>query len=87
MEYAPTVENRWYAKRLPDDFVARSGDAFSRITQIVNENWWEYDGVSLTHLVEALLPVLEPLETGSEKVLDEYRRKCVEVVEEWLAGQ
>jgi len=85
--YVISVEDTWYAKRLPDDFVERSGDAFSRITEIVNENWWQHEGVALTRLVEALLPVLEPLENGAERVLDKYRGKCVDVVERWLAGQ
>ena len=87
MQNALAPEDRWYAKRLPDDFVTRSGDALSRIKEIVNENWWDYDSASLTHLVEVLLPVLEPLETGGERVLDEHRQKCIKVVEEWLAGQ
>ncbi|UCG88217.1 MAG: hypothetical protein JSW71_06640 [Gemmatimonadota bacterium] len=87
MGYVISVEDTWYAKRLPDDFIGRSGDAFSRITQIVNENWWQHEGVALTRLVEALLPVLEPLENGGERVLDKYRGKCVDVVEKWLAGQ
>ncbi|UCG87631.1 MAG: hypothetical protein JSW71_03525 [Gemmatimonadota bacterium] len=70
MAYVLSMEDRWYAKRLPDDFVAGSGDAFSRIMKIVNENWWGYEGIALTRLVEALLPVLEPLENGDERALD-----------------
>ena len=87
MQNAHASEDRWRAKFLPDDFVTRSGDAVSRIKEIVNENWWDYDSASLTHLVEVLLPVLEPLETGGERDLDEHRQKCINVVEEWLAGQ
>ena len=89
MQNAHAREDRWCAKFLPDEFVTRSesGDAFSRIKEIVNENWWDYDSASLTHLVEVLLPVLEPLEIGGERDLDEHRQKCIDVVEEWLAGQ
>ena len=79
-----TSEDRWYAKRLPDDFVARSGDTFSRISQIVTENWWEHDGLALTQLIKALTPVLEPLAEKAE-ALDEHRDQCVEVVERWFA--
>ncbi len=79
------AEDRWFAKRLPDDFVARSGDTFSRISQIVRENWWEHDGIALTRLIEALTPVLEPLAETTAEVLDEHRDRCIEVVEQWFA--
>jgi hypothetical protein len=80
-----TAEDKSYAKRLPDDFVARSGDTFARISQIVTEQWWEQDGIALSHLIEALMPVLEPLAIPGEAVHDGHRDRCVEVVKNWFA--
>ena len=80
-----TAEDKSYAKRLPDAFVARSGDAFARISQIVTEHWWEHDGIALAHLIEALMPILEPLAPPGTVVHYEQRDRCVEVVENWFA--
>jgi hypothetical protein len=79
------MDDRWCARRLPDDFIARTGDSLSRTSSIVKENWWEYDDVELTRLTELLLPILQPLTAPEGEVLDELRARCVEVVELWLA--
>ena len=80
-----TAEDKSYAKRLPDDFVARSGDTFSRISQIVTEHWWEQDGIALSQLIEALMPVLDSLTKPGKVVHDGHRDRCLEVVENWFA--
>jgi hypothetical protein len=77
--------DRWCARRLPDDFVARPGDPVSRISKIVAENWWEYEGADLARLTELLLPILQPLTHLDGKPPDELRDQCVEMVEQWLA--
>jgi hypothetical protein len=80
-----TTEDEWYARRLPDDFVARSGDALLRLSKIVKENWWGYNGVDLARLMELLLPVLQPLTGADGEVSDDVRDRCVGLVGEWLA--
>ncbi len=79
-----TKEDHWYARRLPDDFVARSGDAMLRLSTIVVENWWGYDDADLTQLVRLLLPLLQPLADSEVTVSDELRDKCVALVDGWL---
>lgn len=80
-----TDDDRWYARRLPDDYIARGGDAFSRVSAIVAENWWQHQGRALTELVELLLPILEPLQSPDD-VADDVRSRCEEVVSSWFAG-
>ena len=80
-----TTEDHWYARRLPDDFAGRSGDAFSRLSRIVTENWWDYDGTDLARLMELLLPALQPLMDADTEVSDELRDQCVDLVDQWLA--
>jgi len=80
-----TTEDSWYARRVPDDFVTRSGDVFSRLSKIVTENWWQYSGADLSRLMELLLPVLEPLVGPHAEVSDELREQCVDLVDQWLA--
>ncbi|UCG84882.1 MAG: hypothetical protein JSW71_13120 [Gemmatimonadota bacterium] len=87
MEHAMTSEDRWYANRIPDDFVASSGDAISRISKIVTENWWHHGANALSQLVEPLLPILEPLASTDGEVSDHHRNQCQAVVERWLAQQ
>ena len=48
--------------KLPDDFVeAGGGSAAHRLVELVGENWVEYEIKARAELVEALLPILEPL--------------------------
>lgn len=86
MQTTMKAEDHWYARRLPDDFLARSGDTVSRLSKIVTENWWGHDGAELTLLVRLLLPVLEPLKGGDTGISDELREQCVELVDQWLAA-
>lgn len=79
-----TSEDQWYAQRIPDDFVAGSGDSLSRISRIVTENWWKHGADSLARLVEPLLLILEPLADENGEISDQHRRQCQSVVEEWL---
>jgi hypothetical protein len=79
------IEDRWYAKRLPDDFVARPGDALTRISRIVRENWWQHECEALNQLIELLLPILEPLRNNDGEISDELRGQCVDVVCRWFA--
>jgi hypothetical protein len=85
IEETMTTDDRWCARRLPDDFIARTGDPMSRISTLVRENWWEYDGVDRARLTEMLLPILQPLTDAEGEVPDEFRDRCVEVVDQWLA--
>jgi hypothetical protein len=78
-------DDRWYARRLPDDFVARTGDSHSRVLAIVTENWWGYESRALTRLIERLVPILEKLGSVGD-VDDEVRGRCVEAVSGWLAS-
>ena len=79
-----TSDDYWFAMRLPDDFAARPGNAFSRLWKVVTENWWECEGLELTRLMELLLPVLEPLTETEAVISDELRDKCVHLVDRWL---
>lgn len=81
-----TDDDRWLARRLPDDFVNRGGDSYSRVSKIVAENWWEYSGRALTELIEMLLPILEPIRSQGG-VTDALRSECESTVAAWLASQ
>ena len=78
-------EDKWYARRLPDDFIIHSGDAPSRISQVVRENWWGHDTEAQSKLVRALVPVLRELLQPGVKVTDEHRDVCEGIVYTWLA--
>ena len=87
MEHVMTSEDQWYASRLPDDFVAASGDVVSRVARIVTENWWQHGADSLAQLVEPLLPILEPLAGDQCEITERDRQRCRSVVERWLADR
>jgi len=81
-----TQDDRWLARRLPDDYLARSGDSLMRIETIVAENWWGYDGAAMLGLVERLLPILQ--QVGAQEDVDDAIRDCCErAVAKWLAEQ
>lgn len=81
-----TQDDRWLARRLPDDYAARSGDSLMRIETIVAENWWGYDGTAMLDLVERLLPILQ--QVGSREDIDDaVRDRCERAVARWLAEQ
>jgi hypothetical protein len=82
-----TQDDRWFARRLPDDFLGKSGDAITRIRTVVTENWWAYQEGELSELAEALLPVLDGLTNPGAQVADDHRLQCEEVVEQWFAGR
>ncbi len=81
-----TDDDRWLARRLPDDFVNRGGDSYSRVSKIVTENWWEYRGRALTELIELLLPVLDRIRSR-DAVTEAVRSECESAVAAWLASQ
>jgi len=78
--------DRWYARRLPDDFVARCGDAYQRMLGIVTENWWAYDKTALIELVESLAPIVRELTTADE-ITEKHRNRCEVIVAGWMARQ
>jgi hypothetical protein len=84
MEATMTSDDYWFAMRLPDDFAARPGNAFSRLWKVVTENWSDYEGLELTRLMELLFPVLEPLTETDAVISDELRGRCVDLVDRWL---
>ncbi|UCG87689.1 MAG: hypothetical protein JSW71_03835 [Gemmatimonadota bacterium] len=76
------------ARRLPDDFVAGSGgSAAHRLIEIVGENWVRYQIKARTELVEALLPILEPLLKPGARVSDRDRGVCEAIVAKWIGRQ
>ena len=81
-----TSEDHWYAYRIPDDFVAASGDSISRISRIVTENWWQHGADSLAQLVEPLISILEPLKKQDAEITNEQREQCALAVERWLTN-
>jgi hypothetical protein len=78
---------RWYARRIPDDFLARSGEERARLAQIVRENWWAYDEDEQSRLIESLLPLLLELAQPGACVTDQHRDGCERTVAQWLAAQ
>ncbi len=78
-------EDRWYARRVPDDFIARSGDKEERLDTIVSENWWVHDKAHRDELVEALVTVLEDLLQPGAEVTEAHRDTCEGVVSCWLS--
>ena len=85
MEDVMTAEDRWNAQRIPDEYLAGSGDSISRISRIVTVNWWQHGAASLSQLVEPLLGILEPLEDSGREISNEDRDQCRLVVAKWLA--
>ncbi len=77
-------DDRWYARRLPDDFIARTGEGARRLHDVVKENWWGHDHDDRTQLVEALLPILSDLLQSGACVTDEHRDLCEGIVDAWL---
>jgi hypothetical protein len=78
-------DDKWYARRLPDDFIVRSGEAPSRLTEVVKENWWGHNSEARSKLVQALVPILNDLLQPDSAVTDEHRDLCEGVVYTWLA--
>jgi len=78
-------DDTWYARRLPDDFITRSGEAAVRISEVVKENWWGYKPESRMKLVQALVPILKDLLQPGTNVTDEHRDLCEGVVYAWFA--
>ena len=77
-------DDRWYARRLPDDFIVRQGESAARIDEVVKENWWGHCDEDRALLVEALLPILGELLTPGGEVTEEHRDLCEGVVDTWL---
>ncbi len=80
-----TDDDRWYARRLPVDFITRSGDSFTRVSAIVTENWWQYEGSARTELIELLLPVLDRVKSNAD-ITEELRSECERTVATWITG-
>lgn len=80
-----TDDDRWYARRLPVDFVTRIGDSYTRVAAIVAENWWQYEGRALTELIELLLPILERVKSQID-ITEDIRGECERTVAAWIAG-
>ncbi len=87
MEELMTSEDHWYAHRIPDDFVAASGDSISRISRIVTENWWQHGADALAQLVEPLADILEPLASEDAVITNKQREQCTTAVQQWLTSQ
>ncbi|UCG86054.1 MAG: hypothetical protein JSW71_19445 [Gemmatimonadota bacterium] len=77
-------EDRWCARRLPDDFVSRPGEGSARLRDVVKENWWGHDCNDRAQLVEALLPILSDLLRPGACVTEEHRDLCEGIVDAWL---
>jgi hypothetical protein len=76
------------ARRVPDGVVAAgSGDAAQRLIEIVGENWMRFPMTARAELVEALLPVLEPLVRQAAEVTDRERGICEAIVAKWMERQ
>jgi len=77
-------DDRWYARRLPDDFISRSGEGTVRLREVINENWWGHECDERAQLVDALLPILADLLRPDARVTDEHRDLCEGIVDAWL---
>ena len=76
------------ARQLPDDFVvAGHGSAAYRLIEIVRENWAKHEIKARLELVDALLPVLEPLLEVGARVTEEKRLLCKVIVAKWMERQ
>jgi hypothetical protein len=78
-------EDRWYARRVADDFVSRTGDKSERLNTIISENWWGHDKADRDELAEALETVVEDLVEPGATVTDAHRDTCEGVVSCWLS--
>ena len=77
-------DDRWYARRLPDDIIDRKGEGAARIEEVVKENWWGHGDDDRALLVEALRPILAELLAPGAQVTEEHRDLCEGVVDAWL---
>ncbi len=75
----------WLTRRLPDDFIERSGEAVVRIWEIVGEHWRCYDRTSQAELVQALLPLLKDLTESRSVVTENHRERCEVEIVNWLS--
>ena len=76
------------ARQRPDDFVeAGGGSAAHGLIELVGENWVRYQMKARAELVEALLPILEPLLESGAKVTDREQGVCAAIVAKWMERQ
>jgi hypothetical protein len=80
-----THQDRWFARRLPDEFLARPGDPVDRIRPIVARTWWEHDEQHQAALVKVLASGLHDLLRPGTTVTDRHRSYAEHVVASWLA--
>jgi len=76
------------AHRLPDDFVeGGGGSAVQSLIELVGENWDRFAIGTRAELVEALLPILDPLLESGAEVTDRERGVCEAIVAKWMQRQ
>jgi hypothetical protein len=79
-----TRQDRWLARRLPDDFLCRAGGPKKRIRSTVARIWWDHDRSDLECLADILVPVLSDLMKPGAEVTDEHRNRSETLVSRWL---
>jgi len=76
------------ARQLPDNFVVTGGgSAAYRHIELVGENWVRYQIKPRAELVEALLPIVEPLLEPGVEITSRDRGVCEMIVAVWMARQ
>ncbi len=78
-------DDRQQARRLPEEFLARSGTPAERIADVVHRLWTDCPAAVRTGIAEGVLPLLKPLAQDRGAVTEQLRERCAEVVARWLA--
>ena len=58
-----------------------------RLIELMGENWVRCEIKARAELVEALLPILEPLLEAGAMVTDQERGVCMAIVARWMQRQ
>jgi hypothetical protein len=76
------------ARRLPDDIIqAGGGSVAHRLVELVGQHWGQHEMRARAELVEALLPIVEPLLEAGARVTNRERGVCEAIVLKWLERQ
>lgn len=82
-----TAEDRAAAQRLPEAFRQLSGDARTRVLELVKRHWSTFDDQRRAQLVEALLPIFQKLAEPGAEITDEICDLCEGIVGAWIFRQ
>ena len=75
------------ARRLPEEYLSRSGEPEDRLIELINCHWGGYDAIARAQLAQALLPLLLDMTSRRDADVELYQGLCEGVVATWLRRQ